>query len=138
MGNEYSSPRGRDDDYDDDTAFTGASGFSFDREKLRKTANRGRRDGQQGSFFDSICGKMVYDDDYENETRTSKSTSRRNRSGSEEFSDDETYDSSIPQKRKDAAKIKSTTMSLAPNKTSKYSKTIMNRWIEHSDKAGKT
>jgi hypothetical protein len=76
MGNEYSSRSRRDDE---DTVMSGETGFSRNK-----------------TFFDSICGRMNFDEE-EDDRKSRKSSSRRNsssrrRSGSDEYSDDDTYD----------------------------------------------
>lgn len=120
MGQEYSSPR-RDEDGD-----TIASGWSYDRDKIKRSVSRSRRDGEESgpsSFIDAICGRMVFEDDDEDYSRggksgsgskrRSKSTRRRER-GSEEYSDDddETYNSERPKDRERKGKSK-----LKPNRS---------------------
>lgn len=101
MGNEYSSPR-RDDD--GDTIMSGVSGWSYDRDKMKRSVNKNKRDGTYGpaNFIDAICGGMIFDEDEDDSPNKSKrSSSRRSKKSDEdEYSDDDTYNSERPKDRK--------------------------------------
>jgi len=121
MGNEYSSPR-RDDE---DTVMSGVSGLSYDaREKPRSRNKSSRNDDayHPATFFDSICGRMNFDEE-EDDRKTRKSSSRgssRRRSGSDEYSDDDTYDDD-PDRDQDRRKSSSRDMDRKPKSSKRKS-----------------
>jgi len=120
MGNEYSSPR-RDDE---DTVMSGETGFSYDaREKTSRNKSSRNDDAYHpATFFDSICGRMNFDEE-EDDRKTRKSSSRgssRRRSGSDEYSDDDTYDDD-PDRDRDSRKSSSRDMDRKPKSSKRKS-----------------
>lgn len=119
MGNDYSSPRDRDrDEYGDgeSTVMSGTSGWSYDtretKERLRKSVGSSggrtsKRDGGDefpyaSNLIDSLCGRIIFEDDKDDgykkkdkdrDKRRSRGRDSGGRSHSDDYSDDDTYDS---------------------------------------------
>lgn len=110
MGNEHSSSRYYDDDETAVSGMTGATGYTEDR--TRSSRRSGRTEiPVLAHLIDSICGRMVFDEDDDISTVRMKYRRKgdrpRSRSMYDSFDDDATFDTEMEERERSKRKKKS-------------------------------
>jgi len=110
MGNDHSSSRYYDDDETAASGMTGATGYTEDR--TRSSRRGGRTEIPVLShLIDSICGRMVFDEDDDISAVRSKYRRKgdrpRSRSMYDSFDDDATFDTEMEERERSKRKKKS-------------------------------
>lgn len=110
MGNEHSSSRYYDDDETAASGLTGNTGYTgYTEDRTRSSRRSGRTEIPVLShLIDSICGRMVFDDDDDISTVRSKYRRKgdrpRSRSMYDSFDDDATFDTEMEERERSKRK----------------------------------
>jgi hypothetical protein len=110
MGNEHSSSRYYDDDETAASGLTGNTGYTgYTEDRTRSSRRNGRTEIPVLShLIDSICGRMVFDDDDDISTVRSKYRRKgdrpRSRSMYDSFDDDATFDTEMEERERSKRK----------------------------------